>query len=385
MQAFIECVRAHAEHIARVGDLCDNEETTKQAAIVPLLNILGFSSIDPTKTRAEFRAEFAGAKANERVDYALFQGGKPVMFVEAKAWNEPLTNHAPQLARYFNAISDVNFAAITNGREWRFFTDMNQKNIMDSKPFLTIDFTGDLDDWTIARLYNFRYDNFQPDALKSLAVDSALLNSFTNIVNDLLREPDLEFARFVASRANLGRSLTTKFLESAVPQLDEAIKRAIGAIAITGLNAAPIAKSDAPAIAIAPNADDEGDIVDPSNPKIITTYAERRLFETVKDILGDDADIVGKDTESYYGVLFQGKTTRWILHYYGDKKNPKIDFCVPLTDERKREVKRAGLKLGAGESVVLDKPKDLLRIAGIVLDAYDYVQNDENFRRMKKE
>ena len=29
-------------------------------------------------------------------------------------------------------------AAITNGREWRFFTDLNQKNIMDDKPFLVL-------------------------------------------------------------------------------------------------------------------------------------------------------------------------------------------------------------------------------------------------------
>jgi hypothetical protein len=383
MQVFIECVRAHAEHIIKIGELCDNEETTKQAAVVPLLNILGFASVDPTKTRAEFRAEFAGAKANERVDYALFRGGKPVMFVEAKAWNEPLSNHAPQLARYFNAIADVNFAAITNGREWRFFTDMSAKNIMDAEPFLTIEFTGDLDDWTIARLYNFRYENFQPDALKSLAVNSALLNSFVSVISELLREPDLEFTRFVAARANLGRSLTVKFLESAVPQLDEAIRRAIGAIAITGLNAEPIAKP-VPSEVTHAETQNEDDIIDPTNPKIITPYAERLLFEAVKDILGDEADIVGKDTETYYSILYQGKTSRWLLRYYGDKKRPILEFCVPLTDELKREVERAGLKLGARDSVALDKPRDLLRVAGIVHDAYDYAQNDDNFRRTKK-
>jgi hypothetical protein len=43
MQKFIERIHRHAEHIANVGSHCTTEETTKQALILPLLDILGLA------------------------------------------------------------------------------------------------------------------------------------------------------------------------------------------------------------------------------------------------------------------------------------------------------------------------------------------------------
>ena len=129
--AFRDRLLAHVEHVDKVGHICSTEETTKQALILPLLDILGFSAFDPTKVRAEYQADFAGVKAGERVDYALFCHGQAVMFIEAKPYSEKLTNHCPQLSRYFNAVPEISVCAITNGQEWRFFTDLNNKNMMD--------------------------------------------------------------------------------------------------------------------------------------------------------------------------------------------------------------------------------------------------------------
>lgn len=118
---FKERIASHAEHVKKVAHICTTEETTKQALILPLLDILGFSAFDPNKVRAEYQADFPGAKSGERVDYALFCNGAPVMFIEAKSYTENLSNHCPQLSRYFNATPEVAICAITNGREWRFF------------------------------------------------------------------------------------------------------------------------------------------------------------------------------------------------------------------------------------------------------------------------
>ena len=43
-------------------------------------------------------------------------------------------------------------------------------------------------------------------------------------------------------------------------------------------------------------------------------------------------EIVGKDTESYYNVLFQNKTNRWIVRYVGDKKRLQVSFPIELTE-----------------------------------------------------
>lgn len=387
MDSFTERLRKHAEHVKSVGMHCTTEETTKQALILPLLDILGFSPFDPTRVKAEYGADFPGVKSSERVDYALFCHGVPVMFIEAKAHGENLTNHCPQLSRYFNATPEVTIGAITNGREWRFFTDLNNKNMMDSAPFLTVDFE-DMDVALLPRLHRFRHDEFKPDALRTLAEETVYLNAFTNVISQSLREPDAEFVKYVAGRADVQRQFNARFLEGIAPIVKQAVERAVSNMVVSGLSAKaePMTPS-APRIDAVPLSqpveanDVTADIVDPTNSRIVTTYAERRLFEVVQGILGESADVSAKDTESYYTVLYQNKVNRWLLRYQAEKRQPCIFVCVPLTDERKREIARAGLQLGAGDSILLSQPEHLARITGIVFDALEYCKDDANFKR----
>lgn len=244
MQHFTERVRRHAEHVLNVGAHCTTEETTKQALILPLLDTLGFSPFDPTRVKAEHGADFPGAKANERVDYALFCHGVPVMFVEAKA------------------VSDM---------------------------------------------------------------------------------------------------------------------------VVSGLSAKPSAAQVEAAPVEAAEAGPRSDLIDPDNPRIVTTYTERRLLEVALDILGPGAEVVAKDNESYFALLYQGKVNRWLVRYHADGKSPRIQVCVPMTDERQKEVARAGLQFGAGDSILLPQPEHLMRIPGIVFDAYEYCRDDNNFKRGSSE
>lgn len=386
MESFSERLRKHAEHVKNVGMHCTTEETTKQALILPLLDILGFSPFDPMRVKAEYGADFPGVKVSERVDYALFCHGVPVMFIEAKAYAEKLTNHCPQLSRYFNATPEVTMSAITNGKEWRFFTDLNNKNMMDSNPFLTVDFET-MDAALLPRLHRFRHDEFQPEALRTLAEETVYLNAFTDVISQSLREPDVEFVKYVAGRADVQRQFNARFLDGITPIVKQAVERAVSNMVVSGLSA----KTTLPAAAhvietpastgIFPEIDPKADVVDPTNSRIVTTYAERRLFEVVQGILGETADISAKDTESYYTVLHQNKVTRWLVRYQADKRQPCIFVCVPLTDERKKEIARAGLQVGAGDSILLSQPEHLARITGILFDALEYCRDDANFKR----
>lgn len=378
MQGFAERIRQHAEHVKNVGVHCTTEETTKQALILPLLDILGFSPFDPTKVKAEFSADFPGAKASERVDYALFCHLVSVMFIEAKAHGEKLTNHCPQLARYFNATPEVAIAAITNGREWRFFTDLVNKNVMDTEPFLVVDFEN-LDEALISRLYRFRHDEFQPDALRTLAEESVYLNAFKMVIKASVLECDADFVRYVANKSTVQRTLTAKFMETITPIVKQAVAQSMSEMVANSLSAPP--PPSQPVQARAPEPDARADLVDPANPRVVTTYAERRLLEIVLDMLGDDAEVVGKDTESYFAVLYQGKVNRWLVRYHADGKHPRIQVAVPLTEDRKREIARAGLQLGSGESILLPQPEHLMRLPGIVFDAFAFCRDDANFKR----
>ena len=291
-----------------------------------------------------------------------------------------LSNHAPQLARYFNATPEVAVAAIANGHEWRFFTDLDNKNVMDASPFLMVDFTA-LDESQVARLARFRHDEFQPEALRTLAEESVYLEAFKEAVRKSVLECDQDFVRYIAGKSTVQRTMTAKFLESITPIVKQAVAQSMSEMVVNSFSSPPPAQAARPAPPSAGIADEKADIVDPVNARIVTTYAERRLLEIAQDILGESTEIVAKDTESYYALLYQGKVNRWLLRYYADRKQPCIQVCIPLTEERRREVTRAGLEIGQGDSILLAQPEHLMRIAGILRDALDYSRDDANFKR----
>lgn len=389
MPNFKENLLKHVEHVKNVGPHCATEETTKQALILPFLNILDFNPFDPTKVKAEYGADLPGVKNNERVDYALFSENHPVMFIEAKPFTDKLTNHTSQLARYFNATPGVAIAAITNGREWRFFTDLKHQNIMDETPFLTVDFAS-LSDSDADQLSRFRHDNFQPDKLKSFAEERMYVGIFQGVIESCLRDPDADFVKFVAMRANLAAKLTGKFIETITPIVKHSVAEAISRMVVSGLSAPlpPVIVqtqlAEEPAAVVVPV---DTDMVDPNNAKIITTAAERKVLGIVQSVLEGQVpaeEIVGKDTESYYTVLYQGKTNRWILRYVGDRAKPHVFFNCPLTEQHKAQANKRGLEMGASNSIILMKPEHLMKLTGLINEALAFCQDDNNFKRDSK-
>lgn len=92
-------------------------------------------------------------------------------------------------------------------------------------------------------------------------------------------------------------------------------------------------------------------------------------------------DITPKDTESYFAILYQGKTNRWLLRYFADRKQPGIQVCIQMTDERRHEISRAGLEVQANDSIGLASPDHLARIPGILADCLDYCRDDSHFKK----
>lgn len=385
MENFKLRLKNHIEHVKNVGTHCTTEETTKQALILPFLDILGFNAYDPQKVRAEYGADFPGVKVGERVDYALFCQGVPVMFIEAKSFREKMDNHCPQLSRYFNSTPEVTISAITNGQEWRFFTDLQEKNIMDPTPFLRIRMD-DITDADAEQLFRFRHDKFKPEALRTLAEESVYISSFSKVISTSLKDVDSEFVRYVASRANIGRQLNQRFIDAITPLVREAVQRSVSAMVVSGLSAHQPIVEELPSLnidEIAAN-DEKRDHVDPENPNVITTYNERMLLEKIISIVGLEKDLQPKDTESYYSILYQGKTNRWITRYYDKKNRSSIQLPIELSPIAINEISRAGLEHD-GIRIYIDKPEDVLRISGLILDAYQYVTNDENFKKKRNQ
>ena len=117
------------------------------------MNILGYDVFDPTIVVPEFTADI-GKKKNEKVDYAIMVNDKPLILIEAKSHTETLDRHKTQLERYFT-VTESKFAILTNGIEYRFYSDLEKPNIMDKNPFLTINLLN-LKDRDIKELEKFK-------------------------------------------------------------------------------------------------------------------------------------------------------------------------------------------------------------------------------------
>ncbi|WP_109441171.1 type I restriction endonuclease [Acinetobacter haemolyticus] len=386
MEEFITKLKSHIDHVKRVGSHCTTEETTKQALILPLLDILGFSPYDPTKVLAEFAADFPGVKATERVDYALYCNGQPVMFIEAKPYIADLTNHAPQLSRYFNSSLGVTIGAITNGKEWRFFTDLINTNVMDEKPFLTIDFTKTKPE-DLTQLAEFKHDNFHAEKLRFFAEENQYIQQFKAVIKRSINEVDIDFVRYVAQQASIPRQLNTKFLETIQPFVKQAVQQAISDTVVKGLSsptvitAQPIELTKTAEEALVNVKVEEPDfIVNPDNQKIITTKDEQELYRIVTELF-PEIELESKDTESYYSVLYQGKNNRWLFRYDVNRKRHTIQFIVSMDDLRRKELERAGLEVQGNGQIFLEKPEHIYRMVGILRDSLEYCRNDDNFKR----
>jgi Uncharacterized conserved protein len=131
---FEESIKSFADRTNAIKNNILTEEATKTSLIMPFFQILGYDVFNPQEFTPEYVAD-VGIKKGEKVDYAILDNnGEPVLLIEAKSVNDILTKHDSQLFRYFGTTK-AKFAILTNGIIYRFYTDLDQQNIMDEKSF----------------------------------------------------------------------------------------------------------------------------------------------------------------------------------------------------------------------------------------------------------
>ena len=191
---FKEMLLAHIQNLKKISEEDYIEEQTKMYFIAPFLNILGYNVFNPDDVIAEYVADI-GAKKGEKVDYALKIDGNIEILIEAKAKNDTLENHDIQLKRYFN-VTNAKIGILTNGIIYKFFTDLDEKNIMDNKPFLIIDLN-DLTDDKIAELKKFTKTSYNTDSILDSAENLKYSNSMISFLNRQLESPDDNFIKLM--------------------------------------------------------------------------------------------------------------------------------------------------------------------------------------------
>ncbi len=120
--------------LAESIELCTNEAQTRKFLIEPFFEILNYL---PNDLIPEYNADF-GDRISQKIDYAIVLNKKDTILIEAKKHNSKLTDkEAGQLNGYFNNTKNSRIAILTNGIEYKFYSDVVEPNVIDSKPFFT--------------------------------------------------------------------------------------------------------------------------------------------------------------------------------------------------------------------------------------------------------
>ena len=122
-------IRARLE---KFGDHLDNEETTKDVLIRPMIQALGYDCSDPTQVRAEYSVTLPKG-ARGRADYVILHNGEPAIVMECKALGVPLDQKIQrQMLQYASALGA--FAGIvTDGDTYLSFANVEDENRIDTR------------------------------------------------------------------------------------------------------------------------------------------------------------------------------------------------------------------------------------------------------------
>ena len=196
------------------------EEATKMSLIVPMLQTWGYDPFNPLEVTPEFTAD-VGTKQKEKVDYAILKDGEPMILIECKPAGMPLDRHGSQLFRYF-AVCPAKIGILTNGTEYRFFSDTEAENKMDLVPFLTVNLL-DLKPGQDVQLSKFCREAFDMDALMPSIQALAERRQIQEAIARAFDDPPEEVVKYFIRQVHDG-PIMPKVLERYTPMIKEGLR-----------------------------------------------------------------------------------------------------------------------------------------------------------------
>lgn len=286
------------------------EQAAKTALVMPFIQALGYDVFNPAEVVPEYTAD-VGTKKGEKVDYAICDKGKVSILIECKPASAELNiNHAGQLFRYFS-VTEARLAILTNGVVYQFYSDIDNPNKMDDKPFFTfaLDHLKSADTRVLEK---FTKNGFDIDQIVHEAGQLKLQSQIRKALEREFAEPSEEFVRLIASHVYEGR-FTSTVLDQYRHLLTGTISTLIRDLVNERLSSALNASKSVDDTPVAPlTADDD----------IVTTEEEISGFRIVQAIaskLIDPKRVVMRDAKSYCAILIDDNNRKTLarLHFNG--------------------------------------------------------------------
>ena len=330
---FIDQLKQFSTRIAKMKDSIQTEEATKTSMIMPFFQLLGYDVFNPLEFVPEYTAD-VGIKKGEKVDYAIMDDDQnPLILIEAKCHDEDLGKHGSQLFRYFGT-TPAKFGILTNGIIYRFYTDLESPNKMDDRPFLELNLL-DIKDSLVPELKKFQKSAFDLDTILTTASELKYNSQIKQLLAKQLEMPSDEFVTYILNNVYDGRktqkiiddfrgTIKKSFVQFINEQVNDRLKTALSSDG----------SDQVPDEALTPDLDDSNAME--QKPKIITTQEELEAFFIIKALVHDclgNHELSHKDTETYFGVLLDGNTRKWVCRLQLDGKKKLI-----LPDDNKKNI-----------------------------------------------
>ncbi len=295
------------------------EEATKNALVMPFIAALGYDVFNPEEVVPELTAD-VGIKKGEKVDYAIKQDGEIIMLIECKTAGVNLSEaNMSQLFRYFT-VTNARIAILTNGVQYRFYSDLEEPNKMDARPFLELDIL-DLRDDHVAEVKRLSKGAFDLERMLDAASELKYLRELNKVLVEQFETPDAELVRFLYLKANPGGRFTAHVKEQFTGLTVKAIQQFISERVSNRLRSA-LAQEDV-ATGRKPEGEPTEAAVEISESKesgIETTADEMEGYHIVRAIVCEvvaPERVAHRDTKSYMGILLDDNNRKPIcrLHF----------------------------------------------------------------------
>lgn len=203
--------------------LCTNEAQTRKFLIEPFFLMLNYES---NNLIPEYNADF-GDRISQKIDYAILLNKKETLLVEAKKYNSKLTDkEAGQLNGYFGNTKNSKIAILTNGIEYRFYSDVTEPNIIDSKPFFCFNISNycESDIETLIR-FDKRYINVL-SIIKS-AQEIVFADSFENAFFKELVAPSKDLLKIIHRNMTFASKFNDETQGKMINQINSSLLKSI--------------------------------------------------------------------------------------------------------------------------------------------------------------
>lgn len=332
---FIDRMRELAVRAEKQLPHCTTEEATKNALVLPFISALGYDVFNPTEVLPEFTAD-VGIKKGEKVDYAILRDKAPIIIFECKRAGTDLGQvHASQLYRYFASVPAVRFGILTNGVDYRFYSDLDAPNRMDDKPFFEFSIL-DIQERQITELKKFTKPSFNLDEILTTANELKYTAAIYKLIAKEFESPSDDLVRYFAKQVYSG-ILTLPVREHFRDLTQTALKRFLNESINERLKSA-IAVEQAPstpAVDAAPAAVVEGEA--DTAKKIVTTDQETEAYYIVKSILRSVVPvgrIVMRDAQTYCSILLDDNNRKPVIRLHFNSEKLRISLFTQGKEER---------------------------------------------------